>query len=379
MTRRRIGIDVRQFYRPMPRGMGKYIERMLLGFADERPDEFEFFLYFERDAPPSRPTFPTGFSERHLRARGSRFEVWERFRLPVALRMDAVELFHGTGNTLPPTQPCPMVVTLHDTLMLEGEGGDEAFARYVRHKMPRALRRARRIITDSQASARDIEERLDYPAERIRVIPLGVEGERFTVEADPRDDEVLASYGLRHDGFLFALGVLGERKNTALLLEAMARLESPPTLVLVGFQEQALAGFREQVAAHGLTDHVQMHGYVPAFHLPALYRHCRAFVFPSKREGFGLPVVEAMSCGAPVISSNRSSMPEITGKHAVLFDPDSVDALADAIRRIDREDELRRSLRESGPARAATFSWERTAMDTLAVYREVFEELDGET
>ncbi len=371
--RPRVGIDVRQYYRPMPRGMGQYIRRLIEGYALACND-LEFVLYHEREAPSGRPPLPGRFREERLRMKGARFELWERLRLPFALRAHGIDLYHGTGNTLPPRQPCATVVTLHDTLVLEGEGEDH-HARYVRRSMPAALRRARRILTDSFASARDIERVLGYPAERIRVVPLGVD-EDFSPRAEAGDEDVLARFGLVPDQYLFALGASGERKNSAGLLEALKLLKpSVPRTLIAGFQPSALEEFRSRVAAAGLEREVAVEGYLDDREVRALYRHAAGYVFASKREGFGLPVVEAMASGTAVLCADRSSMPEIAGGAALYFDPGDPRSIAEVVRRLLGSAALRRELAREGLARAKNFRWERTARETLRIYREVLGEL----
>ncbi|MBK9385051.1 MAG: glycosyltransferase family 4 protein [Planctomycetes bacterium] len=373
LRRPRVGIDVRQYYRPMPRGMGQYIRRLIEGYALSCSD-LEFVLYHEREAPTDRPPLPGRFREERLRMKGARFELWERLRLPFALRRHGIDLYHGTGNTLPPRQPCATIVTLHDTLVLEGEG-DDHHARYVRRAMPAALRLARRILTDSFASARDIERVLGYPAERIRVVPLGVD-EDFSPQEESRDEDVLARYGLAPDQFLFALGASGERKNSAGLLEALKLLKpSVPRVLIAGFQPAALDEFRARVAAAGLEREVAVEGYLDDRDVRALYRHAAGYVFASKREGFGLPVVEAMASGTAVLCADRSSMPEIAGGAALYFDPEDPRSMAEAIRRLLGAGALREELSREGLARAKSFRWERTAQETAKIYREVLAEI----
>jgi glycosyltransferase involved in cell wall biosynthesis len=216
---------------------------------------------------------------------------------------------------------------------------------------------------------------LGYPAERIRVVPLGVD-EDFSPSPEVGDEEVLARFGLERERFLFALGASGERKNSLGLLEAQKLLKSAlPRVVIAGFQPSALEEFRARVAAAGLERAVSIEGYLADAEVRALYRHAAGYVFPSKREGFGLPVVEAMASGTAVLCADRSSMPEIAGGAALTFDPADPGSIAEAIRRLLGDEALRRQLAAEGLARAKTFRWEHTARATAGVYREVLEEI----
>jgi glycosyltransferase involved in cell wall biosynthesis len=235
--------------------------------------------------------------------------------------------------------------------------------------VPRVVRHAAAIIADSSATRTDIIARLKVDPSRIHVIPLGVSAHfsaRDTGEARRRIGEALSIDA----PYILALGTLEPRKNLTTVLNAYARLGSDaPILVLAGARGWKDSPVFEQVKRAGLSARVVFSGFVSDGLLPDLYAGARAFVYPSLYEGFGLPVLEAMACGVPVITSKTSSLPEVAGDAALLIDPTDVDELADAMQRVLSDASLSDELRKRGLRRASHFTWERTARETLDVYR----------
>jgi len=243
------------------------------------------------------------------------------------------------------------------------------------------------ILTDSQSSKRDIVERLGIPEDRITVVYPGVELGRFQpgpgkaeVEADgrpnPSPDSALPLTCGGSRPYVLCVAGADPTKNVETLVEAFARLPPPlqdsHDLVLVGdFRRRA--DVRELVGRAGIEKQTVFTGVVSDDRLIDLYQHASLFVFPSRYEGFGLPVLEAMACGCPVICSDVSSLPEVAGDAALLVAPLDVDKLTSEITQVLRDPELHSDLRKRGLARASTFSWDRTARETIAVYRKVVE------
>jgi glycosyltransferase involved in cell wall biosynthesis len=223
------------------------------------------------------------------------------------------------------------------------------------------------VVTDSQCSKRDIMMHLKVPEDRLTVVYPGIDLERFR----PAESRT-------HSGRPYVLSVAGAdpTKNVETLVEAFGRLPQPVRdaydLVLVGdFRRRP--ELRERAASLGVEKQTRFPGVVDDDQLIELYRQAALFVFPSRYEGFGLPVLEAMACGCPVISSNASSLPEVAGDAALLVDPADVDGLAKAMQRVLSDQDLSRDLRARGPARAEQFSWDRTAREMVAVYKKVVE------
>jgi glycosyltransferase involved in cell wall biosynthesis len=246
-----------------------------------------------------------------------------------------------------------------------------------------AARKADIVLTDSEASKRDIVRLLGIPTARVRVIYLAVDDIYQPVLDEHRLAATRRKYGLP-ESYLLYLGGFDQRKNVPTLLQAFAQLvkdlrrkvRGPRVfLVVAGRLPTKSSDFfpdpRPIVQELGIGEQVVFTNWVPEEDKPALYSGARAFVFPSLYEGFGLPPLEALACGTPVVASNRGSLPEIVGYGGLLLEPDNVEGLTAAMEKLLTDDDLWIDLRQKGLAHAARFSWEKTARETLAVYREV--------
>jgi glycosyltransferase involved in cell wall biosynthesis len=265
------------------------------------------------------------------------------------------------------------VVTLHDAIAFRYPQGYPWLNNFVhRRYVPWTLPNVDGVITDSEDARRDLGRYLQLPLEGVQVVPLGVDP-RF--RPLPVDEARAAVARLGVVGpYVLSVGAQQARKNVARLVEAFARVRRRfPSyrLVIAGPALWRHPGFGQQIEALGLREAVTVLGYVPDDALPALYGAAGLFAFPSLYEGFGLPVLEAMACGTPVVCANATSLPELAGDAAVLVDPTDTTALAGAMERVLGDPALQASLRARGQARAATFTWERTARETAAVYRRV--------
>jgi glycosyltransferase involved in cell wall biosynthesis len=264
------------------------------------------------------------------------------------------------------------VATIHDLVYhLYPEYTQPAMLRALRRRMPAHAARADGIVTDSHATKKDIVSTLGVPAEKVTVIPLAA-GSEFRPVADPAHlAAVRAKYDLP-ERFVLFVGNVEPRKNLLRLLAAVERLAADPAfrhrLVIVGargWKSDEIMARLDALAARKLAVHL---GYVPDVDLPAIYTLADLFAFPSLYEGFGIPPLEAMACGVPVICSNASSLPEVCGDAAVYFDPRSEEELVEAIRSVLRDDGLTSDLRERGLRQAAKFSWRETARRLLTYF-----------
>jgi glycosyltransferase involved in cell wall biosynthesis len=287
---------------------------------------------------------------------------WHQVGVSLAARRAGATLMHLPAALGPVRPLLPTVVTIHDTIVLRFPHLFRTWQRsYARIVLPRVARSAAAVITGSEATRADIIEQLGVAADRIAVVAYGVDT-RFTPVAVGSDEAraVIARYELPRD-FVLTVGAIEPRKNLPRIIEAVEKLGIP--LVHAG-PDGWLAADVPRNAARFL-------GYVPTADLRVLYGLARALVYPSLWEGFGLPVVEAMACGCPVITSTVSSLPEVAGGAALLVDPTVTDALAAAIEQVWTDDGLRQQLAERGLERARLFTWERTARETVAVYERV--------
>jgi glycosyltransferase involved in cell wall biosynthesis len=247
-----------------------------------------------------------------------------------------------------------------------------------------AARRAPAVVTISEFSRREIAQYTGIAPERIVAIPIAPKTATRTVLPAAAVAATLARYGLEAGApFALHVGVLEKRKNLVRLVEALARVQAaggqPRQLVLVGQpgprqDMDDSANIRAAIARLGLAECVRLIGHVPDGDLPAFYQGAALFVFPSLREGFGMPVLEAFSSRLPVAAADSSAIPEVAGDAALLFDPLDVDAIAAALRRLAEDDGLRAALVERGVARAAGYSWERTARELVALFARIVEQ-----
>ncbi len=307
------------------------------------------------------------------------------FGLPWAAWRGSFDLLHVTYNA-PPLSPCPTVVTVHD---ISFEHYPEFFSPrdllILKTLVPLSARRAAHVLTVSQHAKREIIERYNLPPDKITVT-YEAAGEQFQPVADPASlQAVRAKYGIPDGPFVLALGNLQPRKNIGRLVEAFAMVARKvisqrndfsqsdviSKLVIAGKAQWRESEVYTAVQQAGLEGRVVFPGYVDDADLPALYSAAAVFVYPSLYEGFGLPPLEAMACGAPVISSNAASLPEVVGDAALLIDPTDTAALAQALYDGLTQPDLQADLRQRGLRRAAQFSWERCAAETLAVYADV--------
>jgi len=296
--------------------------------------------------------------------------AWSQLAAASAARRAGADLLHGVHYELPLQTKLPQVVTVHDlTLLTHPEWHEAAKVRWFRWAMRRAVTRAQRVLCVSATTARDLAEQLGVDPARIDVTPLGTDLRRAP------DDEVAAlraRLGLGDDEpYLLGLGTLEPRKDLPTLVRAFALLahDLPHRLVLAGLAGWGAGPLQEAVAASGVADRVLLPGYVPEVDKAALFSGADAFVYPSRYEGFGLPVLEAMACGVPTITTTGGSLPEVAGDGALLLDPGDPGALAAAIAKLLANPEEAAALAHRGQARAATQTWDRCAALTAAAYR----------
>jgi glycosyltransferase involved in cell wall biosynthesis len=294
--------------------------------------------------------------------------------LPSELRRRPVDLLH-VQYTAPPFAPCPVVATIHD---LSFEHLPATFKRrswmQMRLTVRRTVRAAAHVIASSEYTRRDIVETYRIAEERTSVVPLAA-APRFAPVRDEKElRRVRQAYGITSD-YILAVGSIQPRKNLTRLIEAYAGLrrqrahDKLPPLVIAGKRAWLFEETLRAVERCGVGDAVKFTGYVPEADLPALYSGARCFVYPSFFEGFGLPPLEAMRCGTPIVAGDRTSLPEVVGDAGLLVNPFDTEAIAAAITRLIDDQNLRTTLSERGLARARQFDWRETARLTLEVYK----------
>jgi glycosyltransferase involved in cell wall biosynthesis len=335
-------IDARAAARPRVGGVERVTREMAARLPRLRPDRYAVM----------RP--PAALSQRAG-------QIWEQALLPLAARRSRA--IYCPANAAPLVSRRSVLV-IHDLAALRHPDWYSAqFATYHRRLLPRLARRARRLITPSQFSRRELADGLGVDPGRVAVVPNGVD-ERFSPSADP--EPVRRAYGLERP-YVLLVGTRSARKNVGALAEARRRLDG------LGFDVVSAGSARHWSRGDDAVP-VRALGYVAEHHLPGLYAGATALAMPSLYEGFGLPVLEAMASGVPVVAANRAALPETCGGAALLVDPDDRHALAEALATAVTSDAVRTKLVAAGLERASRFSWDRAAAGTDAVIGEVLEE-----
>ena len=367
----RIAIDARKL---RDYGIGTYV-RNLLRHLSRLDSETDYVLLCR--AEDAGIVEELGENFRAVCEPARTYSVGEQLRIPLDLRRERIDLFHAPHYVLPPLTPCKTVVTIHDCIHLRfPQYLPNRFAyAYARSSLWIATHRSNRVLTVSDASKRDILKYFRVPEGKIDVIYNAID-ERYGETPPPDEVErVRERYQLNAPYVLYA-GNIKPHKNLERLIEAFHMLRQDPDLahvklLIIGDEISKYATLRRAVHKYKLHKHVRFFGFVPDKTLAVLYRLARVFVFPSLYEGFGLPPLEAMASGTPVITSDVSSLPEVVGDAALLIDPLDPAAIADAMRRVLMDSELHGQLRQKGFIRVREFSWERSVRRVRDIYGEV--------
>jgi glycosyltransferase involved in cell wall biosynthesis len=366
----RIAIDARKL---RDYGIGTYVRNLLRHLARlDRTTDY-VVLCSQRDW---KSTSELGENFRAIIDASPGYSLREQVTVPLDLRRERVDLFHAPHYVLPPLTPCRSVVTIHDCIHLRFPQylPSRLGYAYARSSMWVATHRSSRVLTVSEASKRDILKYFHIPEAKVDVIYNGID-ERFWSPPDAADvDRIRERYQL--DGrFVLYAGNIKPHKNIERLIEAFHTLKQhgfdDVKLLIIGDEVSKYATLRRAVHRYKLHKHVRFFGFVPDQTLAVLYRLAALFVFPSLYEGFGLPPLEAMASGTPVITSNVSSLPEVVGDAALLIDPYEPDAIAAAIERLLTDARLCEDLRARGLKRARQFSWDQSVQRIRALYYEV--------
>jgi len=382
----RLGLDARLFH--VNTGIGRYTRSLFFEYYQRQSQSGDQIILFY-DRPIERSSFLPETPDSALSqsaciqvviASCQHRIVWTNWSLPPLLRQQKIDIYHGVCNfELPVRKMCRYVVTIHDLVPLFfPELVPKKHLLFFKLFIKRAAQTADLIITDSEHSKQDICRYLRVADKKVRVIHLGYTPLPLPQDADEQRRRLLERYGIRQPYLLF-VGVIEPKKNLDRLLEAFAllrkerRIDEQIQLVIAGGKGWFCEQIEQRIAELRLGASVILTGFVPDDALPLFYSGADAFVFPSIYEGFGLPVIEAMSYGAPVIASNVSSLPEIAGNAALLVTPTAPESIAEGIETVLRHPEKRELMRTAGRLRAQHFSWQRTAEETYRAYQDVFQ------
>lgn len=360
----RIGFDARAI---SYRGIGTYSRNLLRHFADSGAEMVVFCQDQEKDTMPAVDSFTlvsANMDPLASRSRGAFRSLVEKSK---------VDLLHVPSSWAPTPLDTPLVATVHDvTPLLYPRSLPFTLRMRYKRQLNSTLTEARRIITVSQISLSALSAYAGVNPAKVRVIHNGV-SDRFRPDVTPEEQAAARRHYSLPERFAFWVGDFRPEKNLPFLVHAWERLlhhvPDPPALVLAGAQKGEYRKLRSEVEKRGLEGRVLFPGFIRDDDLPAVYSAAALFIFPSLYEGFGLPPLEAMACGTPCIVSNSSSLPEVTGSAAMLFNPTSLDSLEECVVRVLTERDLYESLREAGLRQSALFPWSRAAEETLGVYR----------
>ena len=373
----RIGIDYTAAVHQRA-GIGRYTRELVAALsARDRINQYVLLVSGRGDAGDGLPQLGSNF-RRRLLPLSHRWTtlLWQRLRLPLPVELvtGRLNLFHSPDFVLPPVRWGGRLLTVHDLSFIRyPDLAAPGLAWYLEDAVRRSVARADLIFADSKATRDDLLELWQVREKRMVVVYPGVGRSFAPVTVRARLEEIRRRYGLPPRFFL-SVGTLEPRKNYPALLAAYARARSSGMehgLVVGGAEGWGYEAIYRAVDRLGLKGAVRFLGFVPEADLPALYSLADAFLYPSLYEGFGLPPLEAMACGTPVLASDAPSLPEILGRAAQLLDPFDEEGWAAALRRVVEDQGLREEMVRRGRGRAAEFRWEDTAGQVLEAYRGV--------
>lgn len=356
-------------------GIGTYTARILENIISiDSRNSYRFFW------PNDGYDFLMGKSNINLTLFGERNKkFWDEVFLPAQVRKNNCDILHlpQNGLGLPKTKYCSYVATVHDLIpYVMPETCGKSYLDKFLQDMPYILEKCDKVITVSNYSKQDIIKYFNLPEDNIKVTYLAADSRFRLIDKDTAWEFLKKEYNYSND-FILYLGGFSPRKNVDGLLEAYSRVyrELPGyyDLVLIGASRDNHYELKKKAESMGLTDRVVFTGYVPYEHLPYFYNCSTLFVYPSLYEGFGLPPLEAMTCGTPTITTSVTSIPEVVGDGALLTDPYNIDGLTEKIYKTISDSEFRDKLSAKALRRAYNFSWKKTAIETIRVYEEVYD------
>jgi len=371
----KIGIEGQRLYRKKKHGMDM-VALELIKNLQKIDTQNQYVIFVKPDVDHACIPEAPNFKIVELKARF--YPFWEQIALPRAAYQEGCELLHCTSNTGPLFCRVPLLITLHDIIYLESislfkKSGTlyQKFGNmYRRWIVPAVVHKSKMVVTVSEFERKRIQKRMGL-TDSLKTIYNGV-GEHFTkIEDISVLNDAKSKYNLP-DHFLFFLGNTDPKKNTPNVLKAFAEFNAASDqkykLLMLDYDENALMSVLNEIGHPEIRKDIVMTGYVPNAEMPAIINQCKVFLYPSLRESFGIPILEGMACGVPVITSNTSSMPEIAGDAAILVDPVRPDQITSAIQKVLSDSNLHEELCRKGIKQAAKFSWKIMAQNYLHLY-----------
>lgn len=376
-----IGIEAQRIFRKKKHGMDM-VALELIRQLQKIDQQNKYYIYVAPGSDTACLEETSNFKIRTLKM--SSYPLWEQIALPKAAQVDQCDLLHCTSNTAPLSCPVPLVVTIHDVIYLEksisqlmgssGTSYQKMGNLYRRFVVPQIVQKCKAVITVSQFEKRQIASLFGLNEEKLFAVYNGVSSYFKPIT----DAETLSNYKEKYhlpEQFFFHLGNTDPKKNTLGVIKAyghfLRETQQQIPLVMLDFDHKELKKLVKESGFSEVFDHIHLTGYVPNHELPAIYSLCSIFLYPSLRESFGIPILEAMACGAPVITSNTSSMPEIADDAALLVDPYHPEQITQAMIQLFNDQNLRNRLIEKGFQQASRFTWEEMAKKVLTIYEKV--------
>ena len=369
----KIGIEAQRIFRKNKHGMDYVVLQEILQLQ-QMDTTNEYFIFVK---PGEDRCVESSANVHVIELHCPSYPLWEQWALPRAAKRYGVQLLHCTSNTAPIWCDIPLVLTLHDIIFLEPRDKQNKSLYqnmgwlYRRLDVPRILDKCRRIITVSNFEMENIIAKLDIPRERMAMIYNGY-NEWFRPVEDTK--RVYKKY-IAERGYFFFLGNTDPKKNTERTLVAYSKYLNQSSikrkLLMADLDPDYLNGIIQRNGIENIRENIVMPGYIVNRDLPYIYTNAFAFLYTSLRESFGIPLLEGIACGTPVITSDTSSMPEIGGPDAILVNPESSDEIATMMLRLETDEKFYKKQREIGLERAKQFSWRKTAEQLLQLYRSV--------
>lgn len=373
----RIGIEAQRIFRKNKHGMD-FVVLQEIKKLQKMDTPHEYFVFVK---PGVDRCIESSEHVHIIEVNCPSYPLWEQWALPRAARKAGVDILHCTSNTAPIWCDIPLVLTLHDIIFLEPRDKKNKSLYqnlgyfYRRWDVPRILKKCRRIITVSDFELGNIKQKLQLPDSQLKMIYNGYNEWFRPIESNKQQ---YRKY-IADAGYFFFLGNTDPKKNTERTLVAYAKYleqsEVKRPLLMADLDQEYLNGIIERNGIEAIRDHIVMPGYIINSDLPYIYNNAFAFLYTSLRESFGIPLLEAMACGTPVITSNKSSMPEIAGHDAILINPESSDEIALKMLQLERDTDFYQRQKAVGLERAKLFSWRKTTENLLRLYEEVYKEI----
>lgn len=370
----RIGIEAQRIFRKKKHGMDVYALELIKALQRmNTPHEWVVFV-----KPDEDPCLPSAPGWEIVEVPGKTYVDWEQVYLPKAVQKAQLDLLHLTSNTAPLRCPVPYLVTVHDIMYLTSFTGGSWYQTlghyYRKWLVPKIVPKAQRVLTVSEFERQKMQIQWPHLSTRLFSVYNGI-GSSFSCSEDSAMlERIRVQYGLPL-AYLFYLGNEAPKKNMTRVLAAYKQyrqhVQDPLPLVVAELSVAQLLPYLSKIDAIGLLDHIVTPGYIQHAHLPYFYEMASVFIYPSLQESFGIPLIEAMACGSPVLSSNVTALPEVAGDAALLVDPLDVSALAQGMVRLTQDQALAEEFRKRGILRASSFAWEQTAQKTLQHYESI--------